>query len=418
MVSVNRYFQRFVFIASSVLFATVVLGFIAGEFGWLGVRATSEQDGSYKQINIFQDVLQRIQSDYVTEPNMKSVDSGALHGLLESLDVDSSYLSPTEYKIYKERQAEGNAQIGLIVSKRYGYATIVTVEPGSPADKEHLVDGDVIESIDGQSTRDLSLAMIRILLTGKPGSTVIISVVRAQKPEGDKITLTRAAIADPAFSEQQLSDVNALYLKPGEITAERVAQIADKIKTEGKGRKLILDLRDTAIGEEAQGIALANLFVKQGTIATLSGQKYPVETFTADPTKTITDAPLIVLVNRGTYGAAEITAAAIGDLKRGDVLGERTFGDGTIQKTLDLPNGAVLFLTVAKYQTPDGKKIEDEAVTPTMIVGISEDDQEADANSGKKAEETKKPDEILAKAVELLKARAASPTASTAPVKN
>ena len=414
----NRYFQRFVFIASSVLFATVVLGFIAGEFGWLGVRATSEQDGSYKQINIFQDVLQRIQSDYVTEPNMKSVDSGALHGLLESLDVDSSYLSPTEYKIYKERQAEGNAQIGLIVSKRYGYATIVTVEPGSPADKEHLVDGDVIESIDGQSTRDLSLAMIRILLTGKPGSTVIISVVRAQKPEGDKITLTRAAIADPAFSEQQLSDVNALYLKPGEITAERVAQIADKIKTEGKGRKLILDLRDTAIGEEAQGIALANLFVKQGTIATLSGQKYPVETFTSDPTKTITDAPLIVLVNRGTYGAAEITAAAIGDLKRGDVLGERTFGDGTIQKTLDLPNGAVLFLTVAKYQTPDGKKIEDEAVTPTMIVGISEDDQEADANSGKKAEETKKPDEILAKAVELLKARAASPTASTAPVKN
>ncbi len=414
----NRYFQRFVFIASSVLFATVVLGFIAGEFGWLGVRATSEQDGSYKQINIFQDVLQRIQSDYVTEPNMKSVDSGALHGLLESLDVDSSYLSPTEYKIYKERQAEGNAQVGLIVSKRYGYATIVTVEPGSPADKEHLVDGDVIESIDGQSTRDLSLAMIRILLSGKPGSTVIISVVRAQKPEGDKITLTRAAVADPAFSEQQLGDVNALYLKPGVITAERVAQIADKIKSEGKGRKLILDLRDTAIGEEAQGIALANLFVKQGTIATLSGQKYPVETFTADPTKTITDAPLIVLVNRGTYGAAEITAAAIGDLKRGDVLGERTFGEGTIQKTLDLPNGAVLFLTVAKYQTPDGKKIEDEAVTPTMIVGISEDDQEADANSGKKAEETKKPDEILAKAVELLKARAASPTTPTAPVKN
>ena len=272
----NRNFQRFVFIASSVLFATVVLGFIAGEFGWLGVRATSEQDGSYKQINVFQDVLQRIQSDYVTEPNMKNVNSGALHGLLESLDVDSSYLTPAEYKLYKDRQAEGNAQVGLIVSKRYGYAAIVTVEPGSPADKEHLVDGDVIESIEGQSTRDLSLAMIRILLTGKPGSTVTISVVRSQKPEGEKITLTRAAIADPAFSEQQLGDVNALYLKPGEITAERVNEVAEKIKTEGHGRKIILDLRDTAIGEEAQGIALANLFLKQGTIATLSGQKYPV----------------------------------------------------------------------------------------------------------------------------------------------
>jgi len=418
-VSVNRFFQRFVFIASSVLFVTVVLGFVAGEFGWLGVRATSEQDGSYKQINVFQDVLQRIQSDYVVEPNMKNVNSGALHGLLESLDVDSSYLSPAEYKIYKDHVAEGSAQVGLVVSKRYGYAAIVTVEPGSPAEKEHLVDGDVIESIEGQSTRDLSLAMIRILLSGKPGTPVSISVVRSQKPEGDKITLTRAAIADPALSEQQLSDVNALYLKPGEITTERVNEIADKIKSEGKGRKLILDLRDTAIGDEAEGVRLANLFVKQGTIATLAGQKFPSQTFTADATKTITDAPLIVLVNRGTYGAAELTAAAIGDLKRGDVLGERTFGEGSVQKTLELPDGAVLFLTVAKYQTPEGKKIEDDAVTPTMIVGLTDDDQEADSSGAKKSE---KPDEILAKAVELLKARAAGqastqPVAS-APVKN
>jgi carboxyl-terminal processing protease len=415
---VNRFFQRFVFVASSVLFATVVLGFIAGEFGWLGVRATSEQDGSYKQINVFQDVLERIQSDYVVEPNMKDVNSGALHGLLESLDVDSSYLSPAEYKLYKARQAEGNAQVGLIVSKRYGYASIVTVEPGSPADKEHLVDGDVIESIEGQSTRDLSLAMIRILLTGKPGSTVMISVVRAQKPEGDKITLTRAPIADPAFSEQQLGDVNALYLKPGQITAERISEIADKIKTEGKGRKLILDLRDTAIGDEAQGIVLANLFLKQGNITTLTGQKYPTQNFAADPAKAITDAPLIVLVNRGTYGAAEITAAAIGDLKRGDVIGERTFGEGTVQKTLDLPNGAVLFLTIAKYQTPGGKKIEDEAVTPTIAVTITEEEQVADASGAKKPDETKKPDEILAKAIELLKMRETAATTPAAPVKN
>jgi carboxyl-terminal processing protease len=416
VVKVNRFFQRFVFVASSVLFATVVLGFIAGEFGWLGVRATSEQDGSYKQINVFEDVLQRIQSDYVTEPNMKNVNSGALHGLLESLDVDSSYLSPAEYKIYKDHLAEGSAQVGLIVSKRYGYAAVVTVLPGSPADKEKIVDGDVIESIDGESTRDLSVAMIRNLLSGKPGSTVTISVVRSQKPEGDKITLTRTAVADPAFSEQQISDVDALYLKPGEITAERVNQIAEKIKTEGKGRKLILDLRDTAIGDEAEGVHLANLFIKQGTIATLAGQKFPTQTFTADPSKTITDSPLIVLVNRGTYGAAELTAAAIGDLKRGDVLGERTFGEGTVQKTLELPDGAVLFLTVAKYATPEGKKIEDDAVTPTMIVGISDEEAEADNSNAKK------PDEILAKAVELLKTRssgqASTQPATSAPVKN
>jgi carboxyl-terminal processing protease len=246
----------------------------------------------------------------------------------------------------------------------------------------------------------------------------MISVVRAQKPEGDKITLTRAPIADPAFSEQQLGDVNALYLKPGQITAERISEIADKIKTEGKGRKLILDLRDTAIGDEAQGIVLANLFLKQGNITTLTGQKYPTQNFAADPAKAITDAPLIVLVNRGTYGAAEITAAAIGDLKRGDVIGERTFGEGTVQKTLDLPNGAVLFLTIAKYQTPGGKKIEDEAVTPTIAVTITEEEQVADASGAKKPDETKKPDEILAKAIELLKMRETAATTPAAPVKN
>src|SRR5208283_4508862 len=109
----------------------------------------------------------KIQTDYVTAPNINDVTTGALHGLLESLDADSSYLSATEYKIYKDRPATGVVQVGLIVSKRYGYAVIVSALPGSPADKEHLTDGDVIESIGDQSTRELSLAVIRLMLEGK-----------------------------------------------------------------------------------------------------------------------------------------------------------------------------------------------------------------------------------------------------------
>ena len=128
-------------------------------------------------------------------PTSTQVTTGALHGLLESLDADSSYLTPTEYKIYKDRPATGVAQIGVTVSKRYGYATIVSVVPGSPADREHLADGDVIESIGDSSTRELSLAVIRLLLEGKPGSTVTVSVVRPRKPDPDKITLTRTIIA-------------------------------------------------------------------------------------------------------------------------------------------------------------------------------------------------------------------------------
>ncbi len=184
----------------------------------------------------------KIQSDYVTDPNISDVTTGALHGLLESLDADSSYLTPTEYKIYKERPATGVAQVGITVSKRYGYATVVSVLPGSPADKEHLADGDVIESIGEQSTRELSLAVIRLMLEGKPGTTVTLSVVRPRKPEPDKLTLTRAIAATPALGEQQYENSTILYLKPGVLTAARVDEIAAKLKAAGKDRKVLLDL--------------------------------------------------------------------------------------------------------------------------------------------------------------------------------
>ncbi len=117
-------------------------------------------------------------------------------------------------------------------------------------------------------------------------------------------------------------------------------------------------------------------FIKQGTLASLEGQKYPLQTFSADSSLFLTDAPVAVLVNRGTYGAPEITAAAIEDLKRGDVVGEHTFGEGTVQKTIDLPDGAGLMLTVAKYEDPDGKKIQEVAVTPNVVVASPEDDGE------------------------------------------
>src|SRR5579871_7075678 len=155
VVSVSRFLQRLAFVLGAAVFAALGLGFALGEFGWFGVHAGGEQDGAYKQIGVYQQVLRRIQSDYVTVPNMDGVTTGALHGLLESLDADSSYLTPTEYKIYKDRPATGVAQVGLTVSKRFGYATVVSVIPGSPAEREHINDGDVIESVNEISTREL-----------------------------------------------------------------------------------------------------------------------------------------------------------------------------------------------------------------------------------------------------------------------
>ena len=395
----SRFFQRFVFVVSVAIFAALGLGFVLGEGGWLGVHAGSQQDGAYRQMGVFGDVLKKIQTDYVTEPNMNDVTAGAMHGLLESLDADSSYLTAAEYKLYKARPTTGVAQIGVTVSKRFGYAIVVSVVPGSPADKEHLTTGNVIESIGDQSTREMAPAVIQMLLNGKPGSTLALSVVRPPKSDPDKITLTRALVPVPALSEQQYESASIVYLKAGALSAARVDEIAAKLKAAGKERKVLLDLRDSTGGDAQQGLRLANFFIKQGVLGALEGQKFARQSFAADPAKCLTDAPLAVLINRSTYGPAELTAAAILDAKRGDVVGERSFGDGSVQKTFDLPGGAALLLTVAKYQSPAGKKIQDEAVTPTVVVGQAVDeDTEEEAPPAKV-------DEPLNKAIALLKAK-------------
>jgi carboxyl-terminal processing protease len=261
VVCVTRFFQRFVFGASVAICLALVTSFMLGEFGLLGVRADGQQDGAYRQTDVYRQVLERIQTDYVTEPNINDVTTGALHGLLESLDADSSYLTPEEYKVYKDRPAAGLAQVGITASKRYGYAVIVSVLPGSPADKEHLADGDVIESIGEQSTREMPVAVIRMKLEGKAGSPLALSVVRPGKQDPEKVTLTRSITAVPALAQQQYEGATILSLKPGALTAQRVDEIAAALKA-AAGRKVLLDLRDSAGGDAEQGLRLANFFLR------------------------------------------------------------------------------------------------------------------------------------------------------------
>lgn len=396
----SRTFKRTVFGLSILLVALVFLGGL----GPSRVRADAQPDGAYPEMEVYSEVLRKVQTDYVVDPNMTKVTVGALHGLLESLDPDSSYLTPEEYKAYKGRTNEGSAQIGLNISKRFGYATVVSVEPGSPAEKEQIEDGDIVEAIDGQSTREMSLVMIRLLLEGKPGTNVTFSLVRPRKAEPDKITLTRTVSAVPALGETQYENSSILYLKPVVLTKERVGEIASRLKAMQKNgnKKILLDLRDVAEGDEEQGVRLANLFLESGTIVTLSGQKYPYEAFNADTSKFITGAPLVVLVNHGTSGPGEIVAAAVLDNKRGDVVGDRTFGEGSVQKTMELPDGAALILSVAKYASPLGKKIQDDAVTPNVVIAASQDTDEP--TEGTKAP---KPDDQLIKALDILKQKSA-----------
>lgn len=392
---------------------------------FLGVNARSVsaagldgQQGAYKQIDVYGEVLQHIQTDYVEDPNMSTVTGGALRGLLESLDADSSYLSPADYKLYKADKG-GKAQVGINVSKRAGYAVVVSVVPGSPADKSNISDGDFIEAIGTQDTRDLPLAMIQHLLEGAPGSQLTLAVVRPTKAAPDKVILSRILVSEPPVNDVLYENGSILDLQPEILDREHVNQIEAKLKAAAKSggeKKVILDLRDVAAGDMDEGIRLANLFLKSGTIATLEGQRVSKQTFTADASKAIDPTtPMVVLVNRGTAGPAELAAAAIEDNKRGQVVGEKTFGEGAQQKTFDLPDGGAVILSVAKYGSPAGKTFETEGITPDVLVASNFEELGAedgtDASAAHTATSPKKSsvqtDDQLNKALEILKGKAA-----------
>src|SRR5579859_267410 len=390
----------------------VLLFVVVGSMG--GVHASSN-DGSYRQLQVYSEVLSRVRSEYVEEPNIPKVTDGALHGLLESLDSNSSYLTPEAYKAFKAHKAEGKAGIGAVISKRFGYADVVSVLPGSPAEKAGIEATDIFEAIEGRSTRDMSLPEIRNLISGAPGSVLNVEVVRARRAEPQKMSITRDAVSLPSVSDKMLED-GIGYVRVEALNKGKSQEIAAKVKSLEKSgaKKILIDLRNCAEGDENEGIATANLFLNHGTITYLQGQKFPREAFNADPAKAITSLPVAVLVNRSTSGAAEIVAAAILENARGDVVGDKTFGDGSIQKTIDLPDGGALILSVAKYYSPSGKAIQDTAVTPNVVVADAADDAVApddeDGGATPAPEDEAKPknqvDEQLNKAVEVLKSHA------------
>ena len=387
----------------------VLLFVVVGSMG--GVHASSN-DGSYRQLQVYSEVLSRVRSEYVEEPNIPKVTDGALHGLLESLDSNSSYMTADAYKAYKTHKTEAKGDIGATVSKRFGYAAVVSVLPGSSAEKAGIEATDIFESIEGQSTRDMSLPEIRSILSGQPGSTVNVSVVRARRAEPQKVVITREVVTVPPVSEKMVED-GIGYIKVDALTKGKAQEIAAKIKMVEKSgaKKLLLDLRNDSEGDESEGIAVANLFLNHGTITYLQGQKYPRQAFNADPSRAVTTLPVAVLVNKGTAGAAEVVAAAILENARGDVVGDKTFGDGSVQKTIDLPDGGALILSVAKYYSPSGKAIQDAAVTPNVVVADEDDavapeDDEQPAAPDQEAKPKNTVDDQLKKAVEVLKSRA------------
>ncbi len=365
-------------------------------------RSASPED-TYRHLAVYTEVLQHIKTDYVEEPDMKGVTLGAINGLLESIDPYSSYLNAEQYRQYQKSQSDHKADVGLVLSKKFGYVGIVDAIPGSPAAKAGLTTTDVIETINGVATRDMPLAFAEMLLRGEPGSTVEVGVLRFRKPEPQKLTLTRAAIRYPPVTAKMLADQIGL-IKVESLEGNNVKDVGAKIEDLQKqgAKRLVLDLRHCATGTPADGIAVANMFLDKGLITYLVGQRVTREDIDAKPAKDLTKLPLVVITNRGTADGAEIAAAALLDDKRADVVGERTYGDASLRKAVPMDDGSAVILSIAKYYSPSGKAIQDTGVTPS--VPMVESEQPTDDDDAAPAAEQPKSTEdlLLKKAIEVV----------------
>ncbi len=406
---INRAARTIVLALSGAVLLYVAVGYALGK--------TSE-DRTYRSLGVFSEVLQHVQQDYVEDPNMQVVTLGALHGLLESLDSQSGYLSPREYADFLKRsRAESRGDVGAVLAKRFGYIVVLSTLPDSPAHKAGLRSGDILESIAGFSTRDISIRQAELLLAGEPGTVVKLTEIPRRRTESKPLELTRVVLPPARLLADRLEG-DVAYLGVPTLGTGRAAEIREKLAELSKqgAQKLVLDLRDCASGEASEAIETARLFLSSGTITTLRGQAVTTRNFSAQPGQAAWTGPISVLISNSTAGAAEILAAALADNKRATTVGGRTFGVASEQRIMPLDDGGALVLTTALYYTPGGKAISSEGVTPGVELAPStdetaellDDDAAPPSPESQSTGTSLRPhdDAVLKKALELLKGEA------------
>ena len=401
------------------LSAALAIYTIAG--AWLATRAQQPANDPGAQQRIFESVLQHIQNDYVDEPNMEKVRAGALRGLAYGLDPYSTYLTPEQVNDFRADKKSSQVGIGAELSQYASYLYVVAPIKGSPADQSGVRAGDVIEYIDNKATRDISLYDARQLLNGAPGTEVKLRILRANaRPMtvAVKRGTFRAPASEARLEAGKIGILRINSLDSGEA-ADAKARLQDLIKQ--GAQKIIVDLRSVAGGEIQEGVTVANYFIPSGPLARTIGREQKVlKAFEADPKVALFNGPTVVLIDTGTAGAAEVVASAFVERKRGDVVGERSFGAGAEQELFTLRDGDGLLLTTVKWASGSGKPFlgEDRAhsgVAPTVEVKRPEAPDNLDVDDLPSTEEAKpsaspepiqkpEPEDLqLKKAIELLR---------------
>lgn len=336
-----------------VLSATIALYAVVG--GWISTRAQQPANDPGAQLRIFESVLQHIQNDYVDEPNMDKVRAGALRGLAYGLDPYSTYLTPEQVREFGASSKSNQAGIGAELSQVSSYLYVIAPIKGSPAEKGGVRAGDIIEYIDNKATRDISLYDARQQLNGAVGSEVKLRILRANS-RPLTLAIKRDAVKTPPV-EGRMEAGKIGILRVNSLVEGEAADVRTRLQELQKqgAQKIVLDLRGVAGGSLTEAVSVANLFIKDGVLAqTIGREGKALKSFSADAKNAIFNGPVVALIDIGTAGAAEVVASALLERKRGEVVGEKSFGAGAEQQLFTLRDGDGLLLTTIKWASASG----------------------------------------------------------------
>lgn len=351
--------RLWVLVVSTPVIAFAIIG------GYLG--QAMGRDDTFQHLRVFEDVVSLVMNSYVEEVDVKKAMGGAMRGLAEGLDPDSAYLTPDLVKSAESSSPLGPADIGVELTRQY-YLRVVSARDGSPAAKAGLRTGDYIRAIDGRATRDMSAFEGARMLHGSAGSKVTLLVLRGNAADPHELSLVRERPNGPELTSR-MADSSTGLIRVVDITKDTTPKMKQAIETLGRNgaSRYIIDLRGAARGDLDDGIAAARLFVKSGTLA-VKQTKGVKETVAAQSGDGGVEARVVLLVDQGTSGAAEVFAAALEGNKRAELIGEHTLGRAARQRLVKLPDGSGLLLTTVRYQTPASKDLHEKGLVPTVEV--------------------------------------------------
>ncbi len=390
--------------------AAVVLAVLTLSLGGTSASKGVDRAATYEQLKLFTDVLAIIQNQYVDETEPKEVIYGAVRGMLRALDPHSSFMDPESYREMQVETSGSFGGLGIEITVRDDQLTVVAPIEGTPAWRAGIQPGDRIVKIEGLVTKDMSLPDAVKRMRGPKGTKVTVTIAREGAKEPFDVSLVREVIQVQSIKTQEIEPgIGYIRIRQfQERTAPDLVASVEKFEKTGRLGGLIIDVRSNPGGLLSAAVEVSEEFLGDGKLVVYTEGRVRNQNmrFTAHAKRAITEVPLVVLVNQGSASASEIVAGAIQDHGRGVVIGQQTFGKGSVQTIIPLSDGSGLRLTTARYFTPKGRSIHGKGITPDIVIDPPKDEMTTVKPGTPPLSEAElmKRDVQLQRAIEILKA--------------